>query len=230
MKVSENPALVTHGMDEDDDIDELIEALANNVAANPDNVHSVSVTAVTSASADVSSFSIEVTFRNQVGQTCAVDGILEKLNMRDWRIFCDKFLEKMLESSGRKPDAYDWPTPHPEVTKVPEEDDTDIIASVRIKWSLDERTWTAAKAYVKDRVRRHVCETGEEMCVNCDTQIRYKVKKGNSVVTCPECGALNPICNECTRPEREKNACDRCKIYIICKALNKQMAEWGNEK
>lgn len=230
MKVSENPALVTHGMDEDDDIDELIEALANNVAANPDNVHSVSVTAVTSASADVSSFSIEVTFRNQVGQTCAVDGILEKLNMRDWRIFCDKFLEKMLESSGRKPDAYDWPTPHPEVTKVPEEDDTDIIASVRIKWSLDERTWTAAKAYVKDRVRRHVCETGEELCVNCDTQIRYKVKKGNSVVTCPECGALNPICNECTRPEREKNACDRCKVYNLCRKINKHMAEWGNEK
>ena len=230
MKVSENPALVTHGMDEDDDIDELIEALANNVVANPDNVHSVSVTAVTSASADVSSFSIEVTFRNQVGQTCAVDGILEKLNMRDWRIFCDKFLEKMLESSGRKPDAYDWPTPHPEVTKVPEEDDTDVIASVRIKWRIDRRTWVAAKTYVEDRARCRMYETGEELCVNCDTQIKYKVEKGKNVVTCPECGALNPICNECTRPEREKNACDRCKIYNLCRKINKHMAEWGNEK
>ena len=53
-------------------------------------------------------------------------------------------LEKMLKSSGRKPDAYDWPTPHPEVTKIPEEDDTDIIASVRIKWALDVETWLAA--------------------------------------------------------------------------------------
>ena len=69
-----------------------------------------------------------------------------------------------------------------------------------------------------------------DRCVNCDTQIKYKVEEGKNVVTCPECGALNPICNECTRPEREKNACDRCEIYIICKALNKQMAEWGNEK
>lgn len=144
MKFIEDPTRITTSMDEDDDIDELIEALANNVAANPDNVHSVSTTAVAASSADVSSFSIEVTFRNQVGQTRAVDGILEKLNMWDWRIFCDKFLVKVLESSGRNPDAYDWPTPHPEVTKIPEEDDTDIIASVRIKWSLDVETWLAA--------------------------------------------------------------------------------------
>ena len=144
MKFNEDPTRITISMDDSDDSDELIEALVDNVVANPENVHSVSTTAVTSALADASSFSIEVTFNNTVGQTCAVDGILEKLNMRDWRVFCDKFLEKMLESSGRMPDAYDWPTPHPEVTKIPEEDDTDIIASVRIKWSLDVKTWLAA--------------------------------------------------------------------------------------
>lgn len=144
MKFNEDPTRITTSMYEDDDIDELIEALVDNVVADPKNVHSVLTTTVASASGNVSSFGIEVTFRNQVGQICAVDGILEKLNMRDWRVFCDKFLEKMLERSGRKPDAYDWPTPHPEVTKIPEEDDTDIIASVRIKWALDVETWLAA--------------------------------------------------------------------------------------
>lgn len=101
------------------------------------------MTACASASSDVSNFGIEVTFNNTVGQTCHVDGILETLNMRDWRVFCDKFLVKTLEKSGRNSDAYDWPTPHPEVTMVPEEDDTDIIASVRIKWSLNVETWLA---------------------------------------------------------------------------------------
>lgn len=144
MKFDEDPTRITTSMYEDDDIDELIEALVDNVVANPENVHSVLMTTVASASGSTPSFGIEVTFRNQIGQTCAVDGILETLNMRDWRVFCDKFLEKMLKSSGRKPDAYDWPTPHPEVTKIPEEDDTDIIASVRIKWALDVETWLAA--------------------------------------------------------------------------------------
>ena len=230
MKFNEDPARITKGMDWEDDHDDLIAALVDNIIVDPANVHSVLTTEVSPTSGDTSSFGIKVTFNKTVRQIYSVDGILETLNMRDWRVFCDKFLEKMIESSGQKPDAYDWPTPHPEVTKTPEEDDTDVIASVRVKWLLDERTWTAAKAYVKDRIRRHVCETGEEICVNCDTQIKYKVEEGKNVVTCPECGALNPICNECTRPEHEGHACNRCEFYIICKALNKQMAEWSNEK
>ena len=101
---------------------------------------------------------------------------------------------------------------------------------MRIKWRVDKRTWVAVKTYVEDRVRCRMYEIGEETCVNCDTQIKYKAEKGKNVVVCPECGALNPICNECTRPEREKNACDRCKIYNLCKKMNKHMAEWSNEK
>ena len=229
MKFNEDPARITKGMDEEDDHDDLIAALVDNVIVDPADVHSVLTTEVLPTSGGTPSFGIEVTFNNTVGQTCNVDGILETLNMRDWRVFCDKFLKKMLGSIGRRADAYDWPTPHPEVTKVPE-DDTDVIASVRVKWSLDEITWLAAKLYVEYRARFRRYEIGEETCVNCDTQIKYKVEEGKNVVTCPECGALNPICNECTRPEREKNACDRCEIYIICKSLNKQMAEWGNEK
>ena len=78
--------------------------------------------------------------------------------------------------------------------------------------------------------RSRKCHLTCDRCVNCDTQIKYKVEEGKNVVTCPECGALNPICNECTKPEREGHACNRCKIYNLCIKMNKQMAEWGNEK
>ena len=177
MKFNEDPARITKGMDEEDDRDDLIAALVDNVIVDPANVHSVLATTVSSSSfctsssgnntlsfgTDMSSFGIEVTFNNTVGQTCNVDSILETLNMRDWRVFCDKFLTKMIESIGRSADAYNWPTPHPEVTKVPEEDDTDVIASVRIKWSLDEITWLAAKSYVGFRTRCRKYEIGEEI-------------------------------------------------------------------
>ena len=226
MRFDEDPARVTKGMDEFNDRDELIVALADNIIADPENVHSVSTTEVTSADGISSNFGVEVTFNNTVGQTGHVDGILETLNMRNWRVFCDKFLTKMIESIGRDADAYDWPTPHPEVTKVPEEDDTNVIASVRVRWSLDETTWLAAKTFVEDRARRLADETGEETCSNCDAQIKYRAKKGRNVVTCPECGAVNPLCNECTRPERERNACDRCKVYVLCRKMNEHMAEW----
>lgn len=230
MKFNEDPARITKGMDELDDRDEVIVALVDNIIVDPADVHSVLTTEVSSASGDMSNFGIEVTFNNTVGRTYNVDSILETLNMRDWRVFCDKFLETMLRRIGRIADEYNWPTPHPEVTKIPEDDDTDVIASVRVKWSLDEQTWTAAKTYVEFRPRCSRYEIGEELCVNCDTQIKYKVEEGKNVVTCPECGALNPICNECTRPEREGHACNRCKIYNLCRKMNKHMAEWGNEK
>ena len=230
MKFNEDPARITKGMDEEDDHDDLIAALVDNIIVDPANVHSVLTTEVSPTSGDTSSFGIEVTFNNTVGQTYNVDSILETLNMRDWRVFCDKFLTKMLDSIGGVADEYNWPTPHPEVTKIPEDDGSDVIASVRVKWSLNEVTWLAAKSYVEFRARCSRYEIGEEMCVNCDTQIKYKVEEGKNVVTCPECGALNPICNECTRPEREGHACNRCKIYNMCRSINKHMAEWGNEK
>ena len=223
MKFNEDPARITKGMDERDDRDELIVALADNIIADPENVHSVSTTEVTSAAGVSSDFGVEVTFNNTVGQTVHVAGILETLNMRDWRVFCDKFLVKMLKSAGVDSDKYEWPTPRPEVTKIPEEDGTDIIASVRVKWRLDEQTWRAVKASIE---ARDSCIRSEETCLNCDTQIEYTIKKGRNVVTCPECGALNPLCNECTRPEREKHACDRCKVFRLCKAMNRHMAKW----
>lgn len=67
--------------------------------------------------------------------------------------------------------------------------------------------------------------TGEETCYKCDTQIKYRVEAGATVVTCPECGAVNPICNECTRPEREDNACHACELAGDCEKLNKLMAK-----
>lgn len=226
MRFDEDPARVTKGMDERDDRDELIVALVDNIIADPENVHSVLTTEVTSVAGISPNFGVEVTFSNTVGQTGHVDSILETLNMRDWRVFCDKFLTKMIESIGRDADTYDWPTPHPEVTKVPEEGGTDVIASVRVRWSVDETTWLATKTFVEDRARRLAGETGEETCSNCDAQIKYKVKKGMNVVTCPECGAVNPLCNECTRSGHEKNECDRCHVHRLCKRMNEHMAEW----
>ena len=226
MKFNEDPARITKGMDDLDDRDEVIVALVDNIIVDPADVHSVLTTEVSSASGDMSNFGIEVTFNNTVGMTGHVDSILETLNMRDWRVFCDKFLTKMLESIGRDADAYDWPTPHPEVTKVPEEDDTDVIASVRVRWSIDEKTWLAAKTFVEDRVMRLMGETGEETCSNCDAQIKYRAKKGRNVVTCPECGAVNPLCSECTRAEHKKSECDSCRVHRLCKKMNEHMAEW----
>ena len=226
MRFDEDPARVTKGMDERNDRDELIVALVDNIIADPENVHSVLTTEVTSAAGISPNFGVEVTFSNTVGQTGHVDSILETLNMRDWRVFCDKFLTKMIESIGRDADAYDWPTPHPEVTKVPEEGYTDVIASVRVRWSLDEKTWLAAKTFVEDRAGRLAGETGEETCSNCDAQIKYRAKKGRNVVTCPECGALNPLCNECTSAKHEMNKCDSCHVHRLCKKMNEHMAEW----
>ena len=224
MKFKKNPARLTQGMDERDDRDELIEALVDNVVADPENVHSVSVAEVENP--ETSDFEIEVTFRNQVGQTCTVDGILEQMNMRDWRVFCDKFLVKALDATGHDAELYDWPTPRPEVTKVPEDGGTDVIASVRVKWRIDVETWHDVKAFVEEKDGRKDDEVYEETCIRCDTQIRYKARRGANVVTCPVCGAVTPLCNECTRPEHERNACDRCRIHILCRRMNEHMAEW----
>lgn len=224
MKFKKNPARVTQGMDERDDRDELIEALADNVVADPENVHSVSVAEVENP--ETSDFEIEVTFRNQVGRTCTVDGILEQMNMRDWRVFCDRFLVKALDATGHDAELYDWPTPRPEVTKVPEDGGTDVIASVRVKWRIDVETWHDVKAFVEEKAGKSAEEVYEETCIRCDSQIRYKARRGANVATCPVCGAVTPLCNECTRPEHERNACDRCRVHILCRRMNEHMAEW----
>lgn len=85
---------------------------------------------------------------------------------------------------------------------------------------------------VNDRGRKHESGpdvagdvTGEETCYKCDTLIKYKIEDGKTVVVCPECGAVNPICNECTRPEREDNACHACELSGDCEKLNKLMAK-----
>lgn len=226
MKFNEDPARITKGMDEEDDRDDLIAALVDNIIVDPANVHSVLTTEVSPTSGGTPSFGIEVTFNNTVGQTCNVDGILETLNMRDWRVFCDKFLVKVLGSTGHDAELYDWPIPCPEVTKVPEDGGTDVIASVRVKWRIDVETWHDVKAFVEGKAGRKDDEVYEETCIRCDSQIRYKSRRGANVVTCPECGAVNPLCNECTRPERERNACDRCRIHILCRRMNSHMAEW----
>lgn len=75
------------------------------------------------------------------------------------------------------------------------------------------------------RVMAPAAENGEETCCKCDVQIKYRVQRGKTVVTCPECGEIQPLCNECSRPERERNACDGCELLVKCVELNKMRAE-----
>lgn len=156
-------------------------------------------------------------YDNSFGPTCLVDDVLERMNMRDWRLACDEFCMLSLERGGLNPEDFDWPTPLPEVTKVPENGDTDVVARVRVAFRVDRKT--------RDAIRWTSDDRGEETCCECDAQIGYRVESGKSVVTCPECGAVNPLCNECRRPERERNACDSCGLLRKCKELNGLRAE-----
>ena len=223
MKFKKNPARVTQGMDESDDPDELIEALVDNVVADPENVHSVSATEVAGATAY--DFEIEVTFNNKVGQICAVDGILEKMNMRDWHVFCDKFLVKALDATGHDAELYNWPIPHPEVTKVPEDGGTDVIARVCVTFKVDARTYSNILLIVDKEDEDEDDDapaTGEEICAHCDAVIRYAIEAGKHAVVCPECGTINPLCNEC---DPDSKRCSECKISQMCEELNKQRAD-----
>ena len=65
----------------------------------------------------------------------------------------------------------------------------------------------------------------EETCRECDTQIKYTVEKGKTVVMCPNCGTLNPLCGECTRPERKMNACNRCALVADCERMTALLAK-----
>ncbi len=84
---------------------------------------------------------ISFDYDNSFGPTVAVDGVLERMNMRDWRMACDEFCKLMLRRGGLDPEDFDWPTPLPKVMKVPEDGGTDVIARVCVTFEVDERTY-----------------------------------------------------------------------------------------
>ena len=130
---------ILKGMDEGDPHGALVEAVADYLAEDPEGVNKILPTEFVGQTKH--KFWLTVTFANVVGPTCAVDGILECLNLLDWRMVCNKFLANVLARMGEDAGKYDWPTPHPEVTHISEDDDTDIHAAVRLMWPVDEKTW-----------------------------------------------------------------------------------------
>ena len=162
---------------------------------------------------------VRATYRNSFGPTVAVDDVLERMTMADWRTFCDRLCEAELLRSGCDPDGFAWPTPRPRVAFTPEDDGTDVIAAVEVEFAVDDETHAALLKAEKGRNRGEVC--GEETCCECLAQIRYRAGEGRTVVTCPYCGEVQPICSECPRPEREAgSACDRCELLAKCAELN----------
>lgn len=208
-------------------------------------------------------------YRNSFGPTCTVDDVLERMTMLDWRNACDSLCSQLLRKGGFDPGRFDWPTPLPKVTFVPEDEGTDVIARVGVTFVVDQATYSAlvravdgmdtdgdltAVCYAPEfitgcdnavssgggkdtctcktgecpwscRVKAPAAKNGEETCCNCDVQIKYRVQQGKTVVTCPECGEIQPLCNECSRPEKEQNACDDCELLAKCIELNKVRAK-----
>lgn len=144
--MNEDPARLTHGMDESFDHDELVAALIDNIIADPEGVHRVRASESTGSPAMV-----EVEFNNQVGQTCHVDGILETLTMKDWRKFCEDFTNRVCAEFGFEADIKpeDWILPSPaEVVMIPE-DYTDVITTVRIKWHVQYRAYCVLRRFAE---------------------------------------------------------------------------------
>lgn len=167
---------------------------------------------------------ISFDYDNSFGPTTTVDDVLERMNMRDWRMACDEFCKGMLRKGGLDPENFDWPTPLPHVMKVPENGGTDVIARVCVTFKVDARTYSNILLSVDKEDEDEDDDapaTGEEICAHCDAVIRYVIENGKRVVTCPECGTVNPLCNECD-PDTKK--CSGCKVSKMCEELNRHMA------
>ena len=173
---------------------------------------------------------ISFDYDNSFGPTAIVDDVLERMSMRDWRMACDEFCKGMLRKGGLDPENFDWPTPFPKVTKVPEGGDprigaTDVISRVSVVFKVDLRTYNHILSVVDGEYGSEADAPAveeEEVCTNCDHVIRYVHEDGKRVVTCPECGTVNPLCNECN-PSTKR--CSECKVSRLCEELNKQRAD-----
>lgn len=84
---------------------------------------------------------VEVTFTNSHGATYEVDRALESMNGRDWRMACDAICGRILTLNGANPYEFDWPTPDARVTYDWAEDEDDVMKTVTLVWTVDERTW-----------------------------------------------------------------------------------------
>lgn len=129
------------------DHDTLLNAVADNLAYDPNNVHHLETLETTNPAHSVHTYGLRLTFHNVRGNQETVGDILDALNLRDWRMVCDRFLCVMLEILGRNPEAYDWPTPKVKVTYSGDPDADDLTTDVQLEWDVDEMTYLAATSY-----------------------------------------------------------------------------------
>lgn len=127
----------------------LIKAVADNLAYDPNNVHHLETLETTNPAHSIHKYGLRLEFRNVIGNTESVGDILDMLNMRDWRMVCDRFLCVMLNLIGKNPEVYDWPTPQVKVTYQGNPDEDDLTTSVQLEWDVDESTYLAASEYFR---------------------------------------------------------------------------------
>ena len=129
------------------DHDALLNAVADNLAYDPNNVHHLEALETTNPAHSIHKYGLRLEFRNVIGNTESVGDILDMLNMRDWRMVCDRFLCVMLKLIGKNPEVYDWPTPQVKVTYQGNPDEDDLTTSVQLEWDVDKMTFLAATSY-----------------------------------------------------------------------------------
>lgn len=195
----------THSMDENDNITDLISAFVGSVLHNVEKVHTIRFLTEdhdVGGGETETDHLIEVTFTNAVGCTVAVDGILERFTMVDWRLICDNLLERMIKRIGDDPSEWSWETPRPFVTLVPGWNNNDIIDTVTIVWRIPEMLWKRLRnAWVPEHEDKD--EDGEcdisEVCPHCDCEFMMKWDVKRSRVHCPNCGAVINVHKNCDK-------------------------------
>lgn len=141
------------------DHDTLLNAVADNLAYDPNKVHHLEKLENTNPANSIHTYGLRLTFHNVSGNRETVGDIMDALNMRDWRMVCDRFLCVMLEIIGSDPDAYDWPTPKVKVTYFGDPDADDLTTAVQLEWDVDEMTYLAATYY--EQYKRNLSDGAE---------------------------------------------------------------------
>lgn len=205
----------TRSATEDDDVAQLRWLFVDSVLHNVERVHAIRFLSEehdTGGGTSETDRLVEVTFTNAVGTTVHVDGILEKFNMADWRVICDKLCERMLAEVGEDPEPWEWETPRPHVTYVPGWDGDDVIDTVTIVWRVPEKLWNRIRGFWETKGSRLV--DADEVCPKCGREVRMKWDAGRDGMSlfCPFCGTRMSLCSECDHDAADCAECGRTVV------------------
>ncbi len=202
----------TRSSTEGDDLAQLRGLFVESVLHNVERVHAIRFLAEDHDMGGMETETdhlVEVTFTNGVGATVAVDGILEKFNMADWRVICDKFCERMLTGVGEDPEPWEWETPRPHVTYVPGWDGDDIVDTVTLVWRVPEALWNRVRGFWETKSPKPV--EVDEVCPRCGREVRmpWDVGLDGTRAFCPYCGSLMKLCSECGHDAADCAECEK---------------------